>query len=51
MAFLGYFEQLCAAAIVDDAPMPAPLSLWSRLCAPFERFMAWFDAPLFDETK
>ncbi len=51
MAFLGYFEQLCAAAIADDAPKPASLSLWSRLCAPFKRLKAWFDVPLFDETK
>lgn len=51
MAFLGYFEQLCAAAIVDETPEPARLSLLSKLCAPFKRCMAWFDAPLFDEIK
>jgi hypothetical protein len=50
MAFLGYFEQLCAAAIVDDAPEPAP-SLWSKVCAPFKRVKSWFDVPLFDEIK
>jgi len=49
MAFLGYFEQLCAAAIEDETQASAS-PWWAKVCAPFRRIKAWFDAPLFDET-
>jgi hypothetical protein len=49
MAFLGYFEQLCAAAIAEEMQAPAS-SWWEKMRAPFRRIKAWFEAPLFDET-
>jgi hypothetical protein len=50
MAFLGYFEQLCAVAIASDVPLDsAQLSVWSKLSTPFRRIKSWFEAPLFDE--
>jgi hypothetical protein len=50
MAFLGYFEQLCAAAIASDVPLDSVgRSVWSKLCTPFRRIKSWFEAPLFDE--
>lgn len=49
MAFLGYFEQLCAAAIADETPVNG--SSWrGKVCAPFKRIKAWFEAPIFDES-
>lgn len=51
MAFLGYFEQLCAAAIVDDEPQSASPSLFGKLAMRFERIRKWFDAPMFDKQK
>lgn len=51
MAFLGYFEQLCAAAIADDEPQPASPSLWGKFATRFDRIRKWFDAPMFDEQK
>lgn len=51
MAFLGYFEQLCAAAISEDVIQPASPSLSGKLAMRFERIRKWFDAPMFDEQK
>ncbi|MGL5166487.1 MAG: hypothetical protein ACRC9K_11430 [Afipia sp.] len=51
MAFLGYFEQLCAAAIADDESQPASPSLWGKLAARVERIRKWFNTPMFDEQK
>jgi hypothetical protein len=49
LAFLGYFEQLCAAAMAEETEA-TPASWWERVCVPFRRISAWFDAPLFDAS-
>lgn len=48
MAFLGYFEQLCAAALAGGGPpQPSPTALVELLA----RIKNWFDAPMFDDRK
>ncbi len=53
MAFLGYFEQLCASAIADDeeAVSSAAPSAWARLAASFNRLEQWFNAPMFRKPE
>lgn len=51
MAFLSYFEQLCAGAIAGEGSRSVAPSLPSKLAARFERIWKWFDTPMFDEKK
>ena len=47
LAFLGYFEQLCAGAIYGRAMAPAQgRTVWGHIKHVFTRIGAWFDAPL-----
>jgi hypothetical protein len=52
LAFLGYFEQLCAAAIFGRAMARAQgRTVWRHIKHVFARIGAWFDAPLYDKPK
>ena len=52
LAFLGYFEQLCAGAIYGRAIARAQgRSFWGHIKRFVARIGAWFDAPLYDRVK
>ncbi len=51
MAFLGYFEQLCAAAIAGDGTPPGSSSFLGKLALRFEGIVRWFDAPIFRKPE
>jgi hypothetical protein len=52
LAFLGYFEQLCAAAIAEDKQeLLTSNSPWARLAALSNRIEKWFGAPLFKKPE
>lgn len=52
LAFLGYFEQLCAAAIADEKQeLPTLESFWTRLAASFGRIERWFNTPMFKKPE
>ncbi len=48
LAFLGYFEQLCAGAIYGR---PSGGGVWRAIRRFFARIGQWFDAPLYDKPK
>ena len=52
LAFLGYFEQLCAGAIYGRAMARAQgRTVWGHIKHFFKRIGRWFDAPLYDKVK
>ena len=53
MAFLGYFEQLCAAAIADNtaAEMDAPPSSEDRVGDVFSRILKWLNTPVVGKAE
>jgi hypothetical protein len=52
LAFLGYFEKLCAGAIYGRAMARAQgRSFWGQVRSFAARIGAWFDAPLYDRPK
>ena len=50
IAFLGYFEQLCAGAIFGDGKSGRS-GVWRSIKKFSARVAAWFDAPLYDKPK